>query len=63
MKKHLPLIILLLGVVYLASTLRPEKNPTAGNQNHTSDSQPRARANVVNMATKKPKYEIAIARR
>jgi ABC-type transport system involved in cytochrome c biogenesis permease subunit len=29
MKKHLALAILLLGVAYLASTLRPEKNPTA----------------------------------
>ena len=28
MKRFLPLIVLLLGVVYLASTLRPEKNPT-----------------------------------
>jgi ABC-type transport system involved in cytochrome c biogenesis permease subunit len=28
MKRFLPLIVLLLGVAYLASTLRPEKNPT-----------------------------------
>jgi ABC-type transport system involved in cytochrome c biogenesis permease subunit len=29
MKKFLPLVILLLGVVYLATTLLPEKNPSA----------------------------------
>ncbi|MFZ5495859.1 MAG: cytochrome c biogenesis protein [Verrucomicrobiota bacterium] len=28
MKKFLPLLVLLLGAAYLASTLRPEKNPT-----------------------------------
>ena len=28
MKRFLPLIVLLLGAAYLASTLRPEKNPT-----------------------------------
>ncbi len=28
MKKFIPLIVLLLGLAYLASTLRPEKNPT-----------------------------------
>jgi ABC-type transport system involved in cytochrome c biogenesis permease subunit len=28
MKKHLPLLVLLLGLAYLASTLRPEKNNT-----------------------------------
>ena len=29
MKKHFPLIILLLGAAYLASTLRPQQNKTA----------------------------------
>ena len=41
----------------------PEKNPTSGNQNQTSDSHERATMNVPAMARKKPAYISAMERR